>query len=58
MESFMMTVPQTAAYLNIPMSKVYELARSKSFPAVKLGKNWRILKDQLQPWLLTQIGKK
>ena len=58
MESCMMTVPQTAEYMNIPVSKVYELVRSKNFPAVKLGKNWRIMKDQLTLWLLNEINKK
>ena len=58
MESCMMTVSQTAEYLNIPVSKVYELVRSRSFPAVKLGKNWRVIKEQLSPWLLSQINEK
>ena len=52
------TVPQTAQYLNLPVSKVYELVRVKDFPAVKLGKSWRILKDRLDQWLIKQLDEK
>ncbi len=58
MESALLTVPETAEYLNIPVSKVYELVRSKTFPAVKLGKNWRIMKGQLDSWLLNKVNEK
>lgn len=47
MQSPVLTIPQTAKYLQIPVSKVYELIRGKEFPAVKIGKNWRIIKDRL-----------
>ena len=57
MESCMMTVPETAEYLNIPLSKVYELVNSKDFPAAKIGKNWRIPRDRLEPWIDSQISK-
>ncbi len=57
MESCMMTVPETAQYLNIPVSKVYELVKSQDFPAAKIGKNWRIPKNRLEPWLDSQIRK-
>ncbi len=57
MESCMMTVSQTAEYLNIPLSKVYELVNSEDFPAAKIGKNWRIPKDRLEPWIDCQIRK-
>lgn len=54
MQSPYMTIPETAAYLRLPLSKVYELVRIKSFPAAKLGKNWRIHKDRLDRWWESQ----
>lgn len=52
------TVPETAQYLNIPVSKIYELVRAKDFPALKLGKSWRIHKERLDQWLLAKLPEK
>jgi excisionase family DNA binding protein len=58
MQSNLMTITETAEYLRVPTSKVYELVRVKSFPAVKLGKSWRIMKDRLDIWLEEQLENK
>ena len=47
----LLTVKQAAEYLNLPTAKVYELVRGKDFPAVKIGKSWRIRKDHIDRWL-------
>lgn len=58
MASMLMTVPEAAEYLNLATSKVYELVHSKDFPAVKIGKNWRIMRDKLDKWLLEKWADK
>lgn len=55
MQSPVLTVSQAAEYLNLPVSKIYELVRSKGFPALKLGKHWRIHKERLDQWLHNKL---
>ena len=57
-QAAVLTVPETAKYLSLPVSKVYELVKGKDFPAIKIGKSWRILKDNLDQWLLKQLEEK
>ena len=47
----MMTISDVAQYLRLSESKVYELARSGSIPALRIGKSWRFQKDLLQQWV-------
>lgn len=58
MVSKMITIPEAAAHLNLAVSKVYELVHAKDFPAVKIGKNWRIFGDRLDAWLEVQFQEK
>ena len=37
-----------ASYLRMPVSTIYRLAQDGRIPAVKLGKHWRFLKENLQ----------
>jgi excisionase family DNA binding protein len=53
-----LTIDETAHYLKLPVSKVYELVRAKDFPSVKLGKHWRIFQDRLDQWLICQLEEK
>jgi len=57
-QAAVLTVPETAKYLSLPVSKVYELVKGKDFPAIKMGKNWRIHKEKLEQWLLIQLKEK
>ncbi|WP_090943081.1 helix-turn-helix domain-containing protein [Pelosinus propionicus] len=34
---------------------MYSLAKSKGFPAFKVGGRWKIHKDKLDKWILDQI---
>ena len=47
-----LTIPEVAAYFRISRSQVYKLAKKPSFPAVKLGKQWRINKEELNKWFV------
>jgi len=52
------TVEETATYLNISLSKTYELCRRRSFPSVKLGVQWRVNKNALDEWFIKQSRTK
>lgn len=42
---------QTAAYLGLGKSKVYELAQSEQIPRHKVGKSWKFNKTDLDAWI-------
>ena len=45
---------EAAAVLRISKSKVYELAHSESFPAIRIGKRVVIPRDKLVQWMNNQ----
>ena len=45
---------EAAGVLRISKSKVYELARTESFPAVRIGKRIVIPRDKLIQWMNNQ----
>ena len=45
---------EAAEVLRISKSKVYELARTESFPAVRIGKRVVIPRDKLIQWMNAQ----
>ena len=45
---------EAAKVLRISKSKVYELAQSESFPAIRIGKRVVIPRDKLIQWMNTQ----
>ena len=45
---------EVAAILRISKSKVYELAQSDSFPAIRIGKRVVIPRDKLIKWMNAQ----
>lgn len=40
-------VDAVSEMLDLPTSSLYGMIRNKQFPAVKIGKHWRVLKKQL-----------
>lgn len=45
---------EVAAVLRISKSKVYELAQSESFPAIRIGKRVVVPRDKLVEWINAQ----
>ena len=54
--SLTLNARETAQVLRISKSKVYELAQSESFPAIRIGKRVVIPRDKLIEWLNNQAG--
>ena len=46
-----LTVPETAEYLKLSKSKVYNLVQRNQIPHLKIGKNVRIRRSDLLKWL-------
>jgi len=46
-----LTIEELAAYLKIPKSTLYKLARDGSVPCQKVGKHWRFHKSAIDEWL-------
>lgn len=49
-----MTIPQMAKFLQIGISKAYEMSHWRGFPAVHIGRQVRVPKKALLKWLEQQ----
>lgn len=47
----LMDVPETAALLNLSESYVYQLARQKRIPCVKIGSAVRFRREDIDAWI-------
>jgi len=52
-ESFL-TTAEVLAYLNVNLRTVYRLIKAGTIPAVRVGRQWRFRKRDLDAWLETQ----
>lgn len=53
----LLTVKEVAELLRVPVSWVYDRARSRSLdrlPAMRLGKYWRFREDEIVAWMRRQ----
>lgn len=58
MNSPLLTIVEAAEYMRVNKSTVYILAKTKEFPAFKIGKEYRIVKEELDVWLKNQCLSK
>ena len=49
-----MRVKEAAAYLNIAVCRMYELAKHPQFPVIRDGRKLLFLQKDLEAWLETQ----
>jgi len=47
----LLTVQETAGYLDIHPITLYKWLKKNKIPATKLGKNWRFKKAKLEAWI-------
>ncbi|GAB4446485.1 MAG: hypothetical protein Kow0031_29120 [Anaerolineae bacterium] len=50
----MLTSKEMQAILHVDRSTIYRMAESGRLPAIKVGKQWRFPKQQVEAWLKTQ----
>ena len=46
-----MTVKQVSVYLQISVSKVYQMAQEGRIPCCRLGQQWRFDREEIDRWL-------
>ena len=51
MDDVILTVPEVAGYLRMSKAKVYLLIQRGELPHIKLGRNVRVKKSDLDEWL-------
>ena len=51
MDKRFISVQELKDLFSIPQSQVYKLIRKKGFPAIKLGKSYRIDSLKLENWI-------
>jgi len=51
-----LNVEEVAAYLRIPRSSVYKLAKHRRIPSQKAGRQWRFSRKAIDDWLANAGG--
>jgi excisionase family DNA binding protein len=54
--SEILTIPEVAKYLRMSPSKVYYLVAQGAIPHLKIGRNVRIRRRDLDKWLVQHVG--
>lgn len=49
-----LTVKELMAYLKIGKSRVYKLLQGGAIPASRIGKSWRIDREEVDSWMRSQ----
>ena len=49
-----MTVKQVSVYLQISVSKVYQMAQEGQIPCCRLGQQWRFDREEIDRWLMSR----
>ena len=57
LEDQIFTIPEVAAYLKISKSKIYSLVSREEIPHLKIGRNVRIRRKDLQAWIEKQTNQ-
>jgi excisionase family DNA binding protein len=51
----LLTAKETCEYLKIAPRTLYRHIREHQIPALKLGREWRFIKSELDKWLMNKI---
>lgn len=52
-----LNVDEVAAYLRIPRSSIYKLAKRGALPCQKVGRQWRFSRKAIDAWLAKVGGE-
>ena len=47
----LLTLTEVSAFLKVPKSTIYKLARERRLPGHKVGKHWRFVKEEIETWV-------
>ena len=57
LEDPILTIPEVARYLKMSESKIYSLVAREKIPHLKIGRNVRIRRKDLQAWIEKQSNQ-
>lgn len=57
LEDPILSIPEVARYLKISKSKIYSLVSKEEIPHLKIGRNVRIRRQDLQAWMEKQCNQ-
>jgi excisionase family DNA binding protein len=49
----LLTLNEVSAFLKVPKSTIYKLARERRLPGHKVGKHWRFVREEVETWVQT-----
>ena len=52
-----MTIEEVAQYMQVSRFTVYRLAKDRSIPASKIGRQWRFQKEEIDRWVRDQVQR-
>lgn len=52
----MLTASEVALYLRLHVMTIYRMAQRGELPAMRVGRQWRFRRDQIDRWLHAQGG--
>ena len=50
----LMTIEEVAHYMRVSRFTIYRLAKGRSIPATKIGRQWRFQKEEIDRWVKDQ----
>ena len=57
MKTDIMTLEEVAAYLKLKPQTIYTWAQEKKIPAAKLGKEWRVSREDLSSFIERHVNR-
>ena len=52
-----MDIKEFSKLTGFPLTACYELVKRSDFPSRKVGKSWRILKSEVDQWLINYFNE-
>jgi excisionase family DNA binding protein len=52
----MLTAAEVARYFRLHVMTIYRMVQRRELPAVRVGRQWRFRRDQIDRWLHEQDG--
>lgn len=53
----LMTIDEVAAYMRVSRFTIYRLAKDRSIPATKIGRQWRFQREEIDQWVRDQVRR-
>ncbi|WP_413779198.1 helix-turn-helix domain-containing protein [Anaeroselena agilis] len=58
LQPLLISIQEASKILNIPLCEMYDLVKSEDFPAIKIGRKWRIIVSRLEQWAVSRLEER